>query len=70
MGELPSQQPPDWWNITGPCASVRRRSRSAASPVTSTWDPGFLGVELVGITTQKKPSASGEYDTSRFLVCW
>src|SRR6478752_8897634 len=36
MGELPSQQPPDWWNISGPCRPVRRRSRSAASPVSST----------------------------------
>src|SRR6478735_6314686 len=36
MGELPSQQPPDWWNISGPWAPVRRRRRSAASPVRST----------------------------------
>ena len=23
MGEEPSQQPPDWWNMTGPCFSRR-----------------------------------------------
>src|SRR5699024_4525473 len=36
IGEEPSQHPPDWWNISGPCVSTRRRSRSAAWSVTST----------------------------------
>src|SRR5205823_1612966 len=35
--ELPSQQPPDWWNISGPCIPVRRRSRSAAASVSNTF---------------------------------
>ena len=36
MGALPSQQPPDWWNISGPCAACSRRSSSAAAGVSST----------------------------------
>src|SRR5215470_9951207 len=36
MGELPSQQPPDWWNMSGPCSARRRRSNSAACTVTAT----------------------------------
>src|SRR5580698_3462355 len=36
MGDDPSQQPPDWWNINGPCLPVRVRSRSAAVSVRST----------------------------------
>lgn len=32
MGALPSQHPPDWWNISAPCfAASRSISASAAS---------------------------------------
>ena len=54
IGEDPSQQPPDRWNISDPCCAVRRRSSSAASPVTSTRDTRLqaseeaLGVRGVG----------------------
>src|SRR5260370_14830536 len=36
MGDDPSQQPPDWWNMSGPCWPVSRCSRLAASSVRST----------------------------------
>src|ERR1700683_1434465 len=36
MGEEPSQQPPDWWNSTGPCSRVRTAIRSSAAPVATT----------------------------------
>ncbi|KAG1172161.1 hypothetical protein G6F35_016945 [Rhizopus arrhizus] len=35
MGELPSQHPPDWWNIKGPClvrkVSISLRASSVAT---------------------------------------
>ena len=36
IGELPSQQPPDWWNINGPCTARSRSITAAASGVTTT----------------------------------
>src|SRR5689334_10603366 len=36
MGELPSQQPPDWWNISGPWMASSFTSRSAAAAVSVT----------------------------------
>src|SRR6478752_10028798 len=36
MGEDPSQQPPDWWNIKGPCCVQSLRSRSTDSRVSAT----------------------------------
>src|ERR1700677_1085496 len=36
IGDDPSQQPPDWWNISGPCLAVRVASISAAALLIST----------------------------------
>ena len=36
MGEEPSQQPPDWWNSTGPCSAWISASRANASGVAAT----------------------------------
>src|SRR6476619_3408124 len=50
MGELPSQQPADWWNIRSPCAALSWRSTVIASGViptraTTSWleEAKFLG---------------------------
>ena len=53
IGADPSQQPPDWWNISGPCCARRRRSTAAASGVIPT--RATAGV----VMTQKKPWALG-----------
>ena len=36
MGEEPSQQPPDWWNITGPCSARSSAMSSTAAGVAVT----------------------------------
>src|SRR5574338_325033 len=36
MGELPSQQPPDWWNMSGPCFARSRSMRATAASVAIT----------------------------------
>src|SRR4051794_7023987 len=36
MGELPSQQPPDWWNISSPCCDSSFAISSRAEGVAST----------------------------------
>src|SRR3990167_6193229 len=35
IGELPSQQPPDWWNISGPCWVTSRAIQPSASSVAA-----------------------------------
>src|SRR5689334_22960224 len=45
MGELPSQQPPLWWNISGPLAAYSLRNSSAAASVTATRDISAIGSE-------------------------
>src|SRR5882757_5065877 len=46
MGALPSQQPPDWWNISGPWMSRSRRTSSAAAGVSSTRGVGSTAAAL------------------------
>ena len=36
IGELPSQQPPDWWNTSGPCVCASARIVAAACGVAVT----------------------------------
>src|SRR5665648_1149832 len=36
MGAEPSQQPPDWWNISGPCCRLSLSISSSAASVAST----------------------------------
>jgi hypothetical protein len=38
MGELPSQHPPDWWNMSGPWLPRSDRIISAAAGEHSTLD--------------------------------
>jgi hypothetical protein len=40
MGELPSQQPPDWWNRRSPYLARRERTRVMAAGVARTWRGG------------------------------
>ena len=67
IGELPSQQPPDWWNISGPCfageaAEQVRRLTGQVDPGGSLTGPGRPSLVVAPRLTanQKKPSASGE----------
>src|ERR1700754_1589022 len=58
MGELPSQQPPDWWNIRGPCCSSSRWSSTAASSVMVTRSgisriPSEEALRLRGVADQQ-----------------
>ena len=57
-GSDPSQQPPDWWNISGPCClgEAAEQLRRLAGDV----DLEPAAGRQVGIMAQKKPSASGE----------
>ena len=49
MGELPSQQPPDWWNMTGPCfARTLSISTSAAGVASAVGDADVQPMEPVG----------------------
>ena len=46
MGAEPSQQPPDWWNMSGPWIGRSRRISSSAAGVMATRDtvsPGSSG---------------------------
>ena len=67
---MPSQQPPDWWNISGPWISVsfdqqlgrRRGQRDPLGAGAGTSVTAGSGVPLGRLTRlhQKKPSAFGE----------
>src|SRR3977135_4365702 len=45
IGALPSQQPPDWWNMSGPWAPRSDRMSSAAAGVMSTREAIARGLE-------------------------
>src|SRR6188472_713401 len=46
IGELPSQQPPDWKNISGPCSARRRRSAARAASVATILRAGSACIAL------------------------
>ena len=56
IGELPSQHPPDWWNISGPCSSLILRSMPAAASVTSTRVLSMDGVLSVVVCVRGRVS--------------
>ena len=63
MGEEPSQQPPDWWNIKGPCrphifwssstAVALRATRDEVSPGTVMPASKVSGVAFMGVLLNK-----------------
>src|SRR5262245_52199948 len=44
MGELPSQQPPDWWKSSAPCFASRRAMSVSAAAVALTRAIGIMAV--------------------------
>ena len=46
IGELPSQQPPDWKNISGPCSALRRPISASADSVATTLGEGSACIGL------------------------
>src|SRR5215203_1203138 len=57
MRALPSQHPPDWWNMRGPCWAQSRASRSLAAGASSTRGEASPAVRLVAVAA---PDARAE----------
>jgi hypothetical protein len=51
MGELPSQQPPDWWNISGPCFAASFSISAVAAAVQMTWAGASLTEAPAGLAS-------------------
>src|SRR5262245_46155432 len=64
MGELPSQQPPDWWNISGPLTAYSVRIRSSAAAVTDTRET----VEVIGLEEPEGLGRVADQQVLRLLV--
>src|ERR1700761_2524551 len=57
IGALPSQQPPDWWNISSPWRFFSSSSNTSVASVATTWATVSSVVSVIGILSFKMKRA-------------